>query len=337
MTTPVRIGIMGCADIARRRLLPAFAADPDTHIAAIASRDGDRARDLAAQYTCTPVTGYDRLLAEPAIEAVYIPLPVSLHAEWIERALLAGKHVLGEKPLTPDPTTTARLYALAASRNLVLAENFMFPHHARNTKVRALLAQNTIGDLRTLTAVFAIPPPPPNDIRYRPDLDGGALMDIAVQPLYAALFFLGLEVQVRGVSLRHHPGYQVDTGGAILLATPTGTTAQITFGMEHSYRSAYELWGSAGRIIVERAYAPPANELPTIRIERPTGTEELILEPDDQVRNAVHAFAHAIRDRPSAQSPERSLTLARLLADIKAAADPWSSPDKARGEPARAA
>lgn len=337
MTAPVRIGIMGCADIARRRLLPAFAADPDTHIAAIASREGARARELAAQYACEPITGYDRLLADPTIEAVYIPLPVSLHAEWIERALLAGKHVLGEKPLTPDPVTAARLYNLAADRNLYLAENFMFPYHARNTKVRELLAQNTIGDLRTLTAVFAIPPPPPGDIRYRPDLDGGALMDIAVQPLYAALFFLGLEVQVRGVSMRHHPIHKVDTGGAILLSTPAGTTAQITFGMEHGYRSAYELWGSAGRIIVERAYAPPSSEPPVIRIELADGTEDLILKPDDQVRNAVHAFARAIRDRPSAQTPERSLTLARLLADIKAAADPWSSPDKARGEPARTA
>lgn len=329
MIAPVRIGIMGCADIARRRLLPAFAADPDTHIAAIASRDGERARRLAAEYGCAAITGYDRLLADPTIEAVYIPLPVSLHAEWIERALLAGKHVLGEKPLTPDPVTTARLYALAAERNLLLTENFMFPHHARNAKVRELLMQNTIGDLRTLTAVFAIPPPPPDDIRYRPDLDGGALMDIAVQPLYAALFFLGLEVQVRGVSLRHHPDHKVDTGGAILLTTPTGTTAQITFGMEHSYRSAYELWGSTGRIIVERAYAPPANEPQVIRLELDSGTEDLVLKPDDQVRNAIHAFIRAIRDRPSAQTPDRSLTLARLLADIKAAADPWSSPDTA--------
>lgn len=316
---PVRIGIMGCADIARRRLLPAFAADPDFRVAAIASRDGARAGELAARYDCAAVTGYEGLLTDPAIEAVYIPLPVSLHAEWIERALRAGKHVLGEKPLTPDPAVTARLYDLAASRSLVLTENFMFPHHARNAKVRELLAQGAIGELRNLTAVFAIPPPPPGDIRYQPDLDGGALMDIAVQPLYAALFFLGLEVQLRGVSLRRHPEHRVDTGGAILLSAPNGMTAQITFGMEHGYRSAYELWGSAGRIIVERAYAPPASEPAAIRLERAGGTEDLVLEPDDQVRNAVHAFARAIRDRPRPQRPERSLALARLLARITAA------------------
>lgn len=314
---PVRVGIMGCADIARRRLLPAFAADPGSRVAAIASRDGARARELADRYGCAAVTGYDALLTDPQVEAVYVPLPVALHAEWIERALLAGKHVLGEKPLTPDPETTERLYALAASRGLVLAENFMFPHHSRNARVRELLAQGAIGQLRHLTAVFAIPPPPPGDIRYQPDLDGGALLDIAVQPLYAVLYFLGPEVRLCGASLRRRSEHAVDTGGAILLAAPDGTTAQVAFGMEHSYRSAYELWGSTGRIIVERAYAPPAAEPPVIRVERSGGAEDLVLEPDDQVGNAVHAFSRAIRDREQLQSPEMSLALVRLLADIR--------------------
>ncbi len=316
---PVRVGIMGCADIARRRLLPAFAADPGSRVVAIASRDGARARELADQYGCAAVAGYDALLTDPQVEAVYVPLPVALHAEWIERALLAGKHVLGEKPLTSDPETTAGLYALAASRDLVLAENFMFPHHSRNARVRELVAGGAIGELRNLTAVFAIPPPPPGDIRYQPDLDGGALLDIAVQPLYAVLYFLGLDVRLRGVSLRRHAEHSVDTGGAILLDAPGETTAQVVFGMEHSYRSAYELWGSTGRIIVERAYAPPANEPPVIRLERSGGTEDLVLEPDDQVRNAVRAFSRAIRDQTRAQSPERSLAMVRLLADIRAA------------------
>lgn len=316
---PVRIGILGCADIARRRMLPAFAADPDSTVVAIASRDGARARQLADQYGCAAVAGYEALLAAPEVEAVYVPLPLALHAEWIERALLAGKHVLGEKPLTPYADATARLFALARSRGLMLAENFMFPYHHQHQQVRRLVGDGAIGELRSFTGVFAIPPPPRGDIRYRADLDGGALLDIAVQPLLAAWYFLGPELEVRGARLRRHPVHGVDTGGAILLAVPDGTTAQTVFGMEHAYRSAYELWGSAGRILLERAYAPARDYRPVLRLERPDGTENLVLEAEDQCLNAVHAFSDAVRNPPYDLPEERCLTLARLLADIQAA------------------
>jgi dTDP-3,4-didehydro-2,6-dideoxy-alpha-D-glucose 3-reductase len=122
---PVRMGVMGCANIALRRMLPAFAADPGIAVTAVASRDGNRARRVASQYGCAAVTGYAALLEDQAVEAVYVPLPLALHAEWIERALLAGKHVLGEKPLSQHPATTCRLFALARARGLVLAENFL--------------------------------------------------------------------------------------------------------------------------------------------------------------------------------------------------------------------
>lgn len=316
---PVRIGVLGCAEIARRRMLPAFAADPGSRLVAVASRDSAKAAEVAGRFGCAAVTGYEQLLADPGIEAVYVPLPLSMHAEWIERALLAGKHVLGEKPLTPDPRTTGRLFALARERGLVLAENFMFPYHRQHGRVRELLADGAIGELRSFSAEFAIPAPPEDNIRYRPELGGGALLDIAVHPLLAAWLFLGPDLEVRGARLRRHPRHGVDTGGAILLATPDGTTAQVVFGMEHAYRSAYELWGSQGRIRVEPAYAPATDHRPVIRLERPDGTEEMTLEADDQYENAVRSFSLAVRSAPSDLRQDQSLALARLLADVRAA------------------
>ncbi|MFJ4324389.1 Gfo/Idh/MocA family protein [Streptomyces tricolor] len=346
---PVRIGVLGCADIARRRTLPAFAADPGSRVVAVASRDGARAREVADRYGCAAVTGYDRLLADPEVEAVYVPLPVALHAPWIERALLAGKHVLGEKPLTGEAGSTRRLFELAAARDLVLAENFMFPHHHLHQRVRDLLADGTIGELRSFTGEFAIPAPPPGDIRYDADLGGGALLDIAVHPLLAARSFLGPALTVCGARLRRHPVHGVDTGGAVLLAAPDGVTAQVVFGMEHAYRSAYELWGSAGRIRVERAYAPPADHRPVIHLERPDSSEDLVLQPDDQYLAAVRAFSHAVRHEPRAadgarvpdrprdrhgpraerglreRHQERALAVARLVAGVRAADEAASS------------
>lgn len=316
---PVRMGIMGCADIALRRMLPAFAACQGTTVTAVASRDGDKARKVAAEYGCRAWAGYPALLEDPDVEAVYIPLPLALHSEWIERSLLAGKHVLGEKPLSQDPATTRRLFALARSRGVVLAENIMFVHHRQHQSVRDLISDGVIGEVRAVTAVFAIPPPPPGNIRYRQDLGGGALMDIGIHPLLLSQCLLGPEAAVAGSVLRWHPSHGVDTSGAVLLAAPDGRTAQVAFGMEHSYRSAYEVWGSAGRIILERAYAPPASHRPVLRIETAAGAEDVVLAADDQCGNAVRAFAGAIRSRVPKFSEDKTLGLARLLADVLAA------------------
>ncbi|MFJ6569156.1 Gfo/Idh/MocA family protein [Streptomyces sp. NPDC091292] len=295
MTEPLRVGVLGCAGIAVRRLLPAFAASPDIEIAAVASRDPDKARQIAARFDCRPVHGYGELLERDDVQAVYVPLPAALHAQWTEAALRTGKHVLAEKPLTTDRHRTAELLDLARSRDLVLMENVMFVHHHRHSAVQRLLADGAIGELRSFQAVFTIPPLPPGDIRYDPELGGGALADVGVYPLRAALHFLGPELDIVGARLVRGAGRRVETSGAALLSTPGAVTAQITFGMEDAYRSTYALWGSEGGITVDRAYTPPADHVPVIGLHRGGNTEEIRLAPHDQVAATVAAFAASVR------------------------------------------
>ncbi|MDN3262822.1 Gfo/Idh/MocA family oxidoreductase [Streptomyces sp. CSDS2] len=315
---PVRIGVLGCADIARRRMLPAMAAQAGVEIAAIAGRDAARARELAGRYGASPHHGYDELLARDDVDAVYIPLPAALHARWTRAALRAGKHVLAEKPLTTSLADTEELFALAAKSGLTLMENVMFVHHSQHAAVRALVADGAIGRLRAFHAAFAIPELPDGDIRYDAGLGGGALWDTGVYPVRAALYFLGDALEVVGATLDAHGGRQVDTAGAALLRTPDGVSAQLSFGLDHGYRSAYELWGSLGRITVERAFTPPADHQPLIRVERRGGVEEVVLPPDDQVAATVRAFAAAVR---GGTGPDpRSLRQAWLLDELRARA-----------------
>ncbi|MGW6055052.1 Gfo/Idh/MocA family protein [Streptomyces sp. NPDC055189] len=298
---PLRFGILGGADIAVRRMLPAMAALPETRITAVASRTAAKAAVVAEPYGAAPVEGYEALLRRDDVDAVYIPLPAALHAEWAEAALWAGKHVLGEKPLTTDVAATARLTALAEGAGLALMENIMFLHHPLHEAVRGLVARGTIGEVRSFQAAFAIPPLPENDIRYDPELGGGALWDVGVYPLRAAQHFLDGQpgpggdgsgaLEVIGASLHGGEGRGVETSGAVLLRAPAGVTAQLTFGMEHAYRSFYELWGSAGRITVERAYTPPSDRCPVIRVECGGEVEEILLDPADQVTRTLRAFA----------------------------------------------
>ncbi|GIJ60381.1 Gfo/Idh/MocA family protein [Virgisporangium aurantiacum] len=293
---PLRFGVLGCAEFAWRRALPALAAGPHSTVVAVAGRDPGRAARFAGRFGAEPVHGYAPLLERADVDAVYLPLPPALHAEWVDRALLAGKHVLCEKPLAPDPADAARLVASAARRGLVLAENYMFVKHGLHDAVRKLVADGAVGDVRAVTAVFAMPPRAPDDIRYQPALGGGALGDNGGYPIRLAQSLLGPRLTVAGASLRVDPAYGVDVGGAALLVTPDGVVAQVAFGMEHGYRCAYEVWGSRGRIVVERAFTAPPTLSPVVRLDRQDRVEKLTLPPDDQFAAAIAAFAGAVRD-----------------------------------------
>ncbi|MCX4970519.1 Gfo/Idh/MocA family oxidoreductase [Streptomyces sp. NBC_00654] len=318
MTEPLRIGVMGCADIARRRMLPAIARAPRTEVVAVASRDPARAAELADVYGCRAVHGYEALLTDEAVEAVYVPLPAALHAEWTEAALLAGKHVLVEKPLSLRRESTGRLVELARSQRLALMENVMFVHHGLHAVVRKLLDEGAVGELRGFEAHFMVPRRAQDDIRRRPELGGGALWDTGVYPLRAACHFLGPGLEVVGASLVRGSGHQVDSAGSALLVAPDGTGVHVSFGLDHAYCSTYALWGTGGSITVGQAFTPPADHRPVIRVDDGSGPRDLLVPPEDQAYNTVMAFAAAAR---AGGTPDGvCLEQARLLDDVRAAA-----------------
>lgn len=323
---PVRIGVIGCADIAWRRTLPALTADPSlTEVTAIASRQADKAKQFTDRFGGAPVQGYDTLLQRDDIEAVYVPLPAVLHADWIERALRAGKHVLAEKPLTTDRKQAERLFRIAEEEGLLLMENFMFLYHHQHRRVADLLADGVIGELRTFSASFTIPPKPQGDIRYQAAVGGGALLDIGVYPIRAAGLFLGPNLDVAGAVFRHERTRDVVVGGNALLTTDQGITAQLVFGMEHSYTNSYEFRGSNGRLWLNRVFTPPASYQPVVHIERQDHYEQLVLPPDDQFANIVRAFAEAVRsgDRPQ-EWQDNTLNQASLVDAVQANARVFS-------------
>jgi len=318
---PLRLGVLGCASIAWRKTLPALARVPGLALAAVASRDRDKADRFAARFGGEPVTGYSALLDRDDVDAVYVPLPAAMHAAWVERALRAGKHVLAEKPLATEYADAVALVRLAGERGLVLAENFMFTQHSQHARIRKLVADGTIGELRAVYAAFAIPPLPPDDIRYRPDVGGGALADVGGYPIRAAGLFLGDNLDVAGAVLRMDRRRGVDVGGAALLVRPDGVHAHVTFGMEHAYRCEYELWGTAGRLRLDRAYTPPEDHRPVVRIERPDGVRDQECEPDDQFANVLHAFVDEVRTGVhSGLSGEAVVAQAALVDRVRAVA-----------------
>ncbi|MFC8173396.1 Gfo/Idh/MocA family protein [Streptomyces sp. NPDC057325] len=325
MPAPLRLGLLGCGDIAARRTLPALLRTPGLELAATAARDPARAAAFADRFGGVPAPSYEELLGRADVEAVYLCLPTLHHAAWAERALRAGKHVLVEKPLAARGADAEALYGLARERGLVLLENFMFLHHGTQRRVEGLLAGGALGEVRAVSAAFTIPPRPPGDTRYDPGTGGGALLDSGVYPLRAALRFLGRDLTVAGAVLRVDEEHGVDVSGAALLAAPGGAVAQIRFGMEHHYRSWYEIQGSAGTLSVDHVYTTAPDHEPVLRLATGTGHTEIRVPAEDHFEAVLRFFAGAVR-APDARRPGlplldgESLRQAGLLDGIRAAA-----------------
>ncbi|MEV0370836.1 Gfo/Idh/MocA family oxidoreductase [Streptomyces sp. NPDC050636] len=303
---PVRTGVLGAASIAWRRVLPAMAECPDIELVAVTSRDAERAGRFADRFGCAAVSGYEALLDRDDIDAVYVPLPAALHHEWAARALRAGKHVLVEKPMATTAREARELVTLAERAGLVLRENFMFLHHPRHDAAAKLLSSGRIGELRALHAAFCIPPLPGEDIRYAPELGGGALLDAGVYPLRTAIRFLGGGLRVTGATLRTRAADGLDLSGQVLLASDAGVLVSLDFGFEHSYGARYSLWGSRARISTEQAFSPSAQYRPVLLLEEQDHTEQFVLPAAAQDLRCVADFAAAVRGGGASAGPEEA-------------------------------
>lgn len=317
---PLRLGAIGTSSIAKRRVLPTVARMPQWDLVAVAGRTAKKAALFAEQFGCAAEEDAETLLARPDIDAVYVSTPTALHHEWAERALRAGKHVLVEKPLGTDAAEARSLCALAAERGLTLRENFMFLHHPQHDRVRALAADGRLGRPASFSAAFCIPPLPDDDIRYDPRLGGGALLDVGVYPLRAAVLLLGPGLEVAGATLRTRASDGLDLSGQVLLTSPSGALADLTFGFEHTYASTYTLWGDRARLTVTRAFTPPPTHQPTLLIEEQDREERLTLPAADQLMLLLDEFAEAIRGGVTTGPHTGSLATMNLVDVVRATA-----------------
>ncbi|MGW5879069.1 Gfo/Idh/MocA family protein [Nocardiopsis terrae] len=306
---PIGVGVLGCADFARRRMLPAMAGIPSLCVTAVGSRDTGKAEQVTDEFGGTPVLGYQNVVDHADVEAVYIPLPSGLHPEWAARALRAGKHVLVEKPFAPTLEKAEQLTRLADERSLVVMENFAFTHHSRHLAVRTMVEEGRIGVPRLITADFGIPPRPAADIRYRRGLGGGALLDVGVYTVRAVQEFCGSELAVEGAWAGSDEELGVDVTGQALLAGPE-LAARIGYGFVHSYRNSYEIWGSEGHISVGRAYTHPADISSCVRVENGGRSRTLEFGPEDQLTSLLTAFVRTVRGDTDPE-PYRSAVLAQ--------------------------
>lgn len=255
---PVTWGIISTAKIGRDRVIPAMLAGKMTRVRAIASRDLDQARAVAAQLGIPKAYGsYEDLLADPEIEAVYNPLPNHLHVPVSIEAAEAGKHVLCEKPIAMTAKEAERLIAVRDYAGVRIEEAFMVRHHPQWRRVRDLVREGRIGELRAFQAFFSYNNPDPANIRNKADIGGGGIYDIGVYPTVTARFLFGAE-PTRVVSLiERDPTTKVDRLASAILDFPGGQASFTCSTQLIPYQRA-QVFGTKGRIEVHIPYnAPP--------------------------------------------------------------------------------
>jgi predicted dehydrogenase len=318
---PLRIGILGAARFAPMALIAPARRNLEAAVVGIAARDTVRAATFAARHGIERVyTGYDDLLADPAIEAIYNPLPNSLHARWTIRALDAGRHVLCEKPFSAS-VAQAEAMADAAHRNgLVLMEAFHYRYHPLFGRLRTIINAGEIGAVRHIEATFCIPLLRARDIRWRADLAGGALMDTGCYAVHLLRHLAQSEPTVLAARARWTAG-GVDRWLTTDLVFPTGVTGRITCGLLQPRLLAIgaRVIGTEGRITVLNFVAPQF--LHRLRVKTPAGARSERVAGSPSYDYQLRAFVAAVRDgTPIPTGPADAVANMRVIEAIYAAA-----------------
>ncbi|MFC3996480.1 Gfo/Idh/MocA family protein [Nocardiopsis sediminis] len=319
----MRWGVLGASAAISRRVMPAIAAGGPTTLAAVAGRPQSAARttEVAAAYGARAHHDYGALLADPAIEAVYIALPNSEHVGWTLRALDAGKHVLVEKPMALSEADAVRVQEAADAARRTVMEAFMYRFHPQQRRAADLLASGEIGDLRVVRASFAfLMGAAPGDIRLAPGLGGGATWDVGCYAVDAAMLHFGRAPRAVRAVLSRRPGADVDTSGTVLLDFGEGRSAVLDHSMDYGPRSWMELQGTHGSITIRNAWAG-ADEDGTLTVLGYAGTREESVPAADHYRLQVLALTDAARAGTPAPIPlSDSLRTVRVLEAVFASA-----------------
>jgi predicted dehydrogenase len=302
MSDRLRFGVLGCAAIAVQKVIPAIRRSERCEVVAIASRDADRAASTAADLGIGRHHGsYEDLLADPSVEAVYIPLPNHLHAAWTLRAAEAGKHVLCEKPLALDAAEAAGMIEGCRQAGVALMEAFMYRLHPMWKRVHDLVTGGSIGELQAIQAFFSYRNLDPENIRNIAAYGGGALMDIGCYPINLARWMFGEEPSDVVASVRYDPTFGTDVLSSAVLDFG-GRHATFTCSTQIEPDQRVHLIGTDGRLLVEIPFNIPPDR-PT-RIVRAAGgdppvapgIEVITVAEADPYTVQVDAFAAAIRN-----------------------------------------
>jgi xylose dehydrogenase (NAD/NADP) len=316
-------GVLGSARIARRCMIPALERSRNGELQGLACRSEEQARAIARAHVIPfPCASYEELLANPQIEAVYIPLPNHLHSEWTLRAIEAGKHVLCEKPLALNAAEAKAMVQAARARGVFLMEAFMYRFHPRSRRIKSLVEQGAIGDPRLIRTAFCFRHPDPCDTRFRPEMGGGALLDVGCYGVSLARWIFEAEPEmVQAFAEYGKSGVDLTTVG--LLRFPRGRLAVVEASFTSALQQTFSVLGTQGAIeLPHDAFIPwEKDALFRVRgVNEEEGRVEVIPGVDEYQLMVEHFADAALGNGNLDFAPEESVNNMRVLDALARAA-----------------
>jgi predicted dehydrogenase len=297
-------GVLSTARIGVEKVIPAMQKGAYCKVTAIASRDAAKGKSLARRLGIPRAhDSYEALLADEKIDAVYIPLPNHLHVEWSIKALEAGKHVLCEKPIGMNATEAEKLLAASRKyRKLKIMEAFMYRHHPQWKKARQLVTEGGIGELTTIQSFFSYYNRDPANIRNRPELGGGGLMDIGCYCISLARFLFGAEPKRVFGHVEWDPELKIDRHASGILDFGTGRST-FTCSTQLTPYQRVNIFGTQGRIEIEVPFNAPPDRPCRMWYETKGQTETITLPVCDQYTIQGDLFSQAILNDTDVPTP----------------------------------
>ena len=299
---PIKFGIIGCSRIAKRSVIPAIIKSEYAEVEIIGSRSTEKAKEFAKQFNCEKSGTYEDVISDDSVDAVYISTPISTHEEWSIKATKAGKHVYVEKSSATDFTSAKKMVESAKENNVRLMEGFMFRFHPQHQKVKELIKEGKIGEVKSFNGIFGFPAFPEGDIRY----DSGFLKDSGCYPICASRMIFneepfGVFCSQNNIPRKNNPESSVDVGGSAILFYENDKTATITYSNGSYYQAKYEVWGTDGVISLDRAYSVPPDFTTKVTLQYNTennwdGRQNEIfeIEPKDHFLEMLDIFCMEI-------------------------------------------
>jgi len=301
---PVRWGVLGAANIAIEKVIPAMMRSARSRVVAIASRSEAKAIGAAKRLGIPRAHGsYEALIADPEIEAIYNPLPNHLHVPWSIRAADAGKHVLCEKPVALSAAEATELRAVRDRTGVLIGEAFMVRTHPQWLEAHRIVNSGRIGELRLVSGHFSYFRRDSNDIRSRPEFGGGALMDIGCYPITLSRWLFGAEPVEVVAQVERDPDFGVDRLASALMRFPNGQATFACSGQLVPFQRM-EIFGTRGRIEVEIPFNAPPDRSCRIFVDDGSALGGLAAETIefpvvDQYMLQADQFSAAIRGKGS--------------------------------------